>query len=246
MGFDINSPFLFALVAVILCLVMTQSIFFMYRAWKQARALGIEKKKLKGVVKTSVVFTIIPAFSILIGVVALSKKLGLPLPWLRLSVVGAITYETPAAEAASQAVGTSMSDVANPLTVVQYSTIAWVMTLGIMAGVILTPILCRRLLGGVSKFKNRDEKWGDILMSALFIGMVSAFLGMIFGRIGEGLVGWIPVFVMGVSAVIMLLCAFCVKKLNWKWMQDYALPISMIASMALAIPITNAVMQIVS
>ena len=245
MGFDINSPFLFFLVAIILSLVMAQSVFFMFRAWKQAKALGIDKKKLTGVVKTSIVFTIVPAFSILIGVIALSKKLGLPLPWLRLSVVGAITYETPAAEAASQAVGTSMSDVSTQLTAVQYSTIAWVMTLGIMAGVILTPLLCRKLLGGVTRFKNRDEKWGDILMSALFVGMVSAFLGMIFGKIGEGLTGWIPVFVMAASAVIMLLCAFCVKKLQWKWMQDYALPISMIASMALAIPITNAVVQVV-
>ncbi|MBK5253834.1 MAG: DUF5058 family protein [Peptostreptococcaceae bacterium] len=245
MGFDINSPFLFFLVAVILCLVLTQSIYFMIRAWKQAKELGIDTNKLKGVVRTSIVFTLVPAFSILIGVIALSKKLGLPLPWLRLSVVGAITYETPAAEAASQAVGTSMKDVATSLTAVQYSTIAWIMTLGIMAGVILTPILCKRLLGGVSKFKDRDNKWGDILMSALFVGMISAFLGMIFGHVQEGLEGWIPVFVMGVSAATMLLCAFCIKKLGWKWMQDYALPISMIASMILAIPITNAVMQMV-
>ncbi|NLY82731.1 MAG: DUF5058 family protein, partial [Clostridiales bacterium] len=115
MEFNVNSPFIFFLVAVILCLVLAQSIFFMIRAWRQAKDLGIETKKLRGVVKTSVVFTIVPAFSILIGVIALSKKLGLPLPWLRLSVVGAITYETPAAEAASQAVGTSIKDVATSL-----------------------------------------------------------------------------------------------------------------------------------
>jgi len=43
MGFDINSPFLFALVAVILCLVMAQSVFFMY-----SKRTGNRKEKING------------------------------------------------------------------------------------------------------------------------------------------------------------------------------------------------------
>ena len=42
-------------------------------------------------------FTIAPAIAVLVGVVALSKSLGVALPWLRLSVIGSITYETVAA-----------------------------------------------------------------------------------------------------------------------------------------------------
>lgn len=240
-GFDVNSPFLFAIVAIVLILVITQAIFFLVRAWKQAKKLGIETDTLKGVVKSSAVFTIVPAISILIGVIALSKKLGIPLPWLRLSVIGAITYETPAAEAAANAVGASIGNTEVALTASQYTAIAWVMTLGIMASVILTPILCRKLLGNVDKFKKKDKRWGDILMAALFMGMISAFLGMIFGHVTEGLAGWIPVFVMISSALIMVLCAFLMKKLKWNWLQDYAMPISMVGAMALAIPITNAI-----
>lgn len=240
-GFDINSTFLFVIVAIILLLVVTQAIFFLVRAWRQAKALGMEKKTLFGVVRTSAIFTVVPAISILIGLLALSKKLGVPLPWLRLSVIGSITYETPAAEAAANAVGTSIGNTSVALTAPQYTSIAWVMTLGIMASVILTPILCKRLLGNVDKFKNRDKRWGDILMAALFMGMISAFLGMIFGHVTEGLTGWIPVFVMLTSALIMVLCAFLMKKLQWKWLKDYAMPISMVGAMVLAIPITNAV-----
>ena len=243
--FDINAPFLYALVAIILLLVLAQSVFFMVRAWRQAKVLGLDTKKLLSVVKSSALFTIVPAVSIFIGVIALSKKLGIPLPWLRLSVIGAITYETPAAEAAANAVGTSIGDTATALSASQYSAIAWVMTLGIMAGVLLTPILCRKLLGGVEKFQKRDKRWGEILMSSLFMGMISAFLGMIFGHVTEGLAGWIPVFVMLASAVIMLLCAVLMKVLKLKWLEDYAMPISMVGSMALAIPITNAVTAIV-
>ena len=239
--FSVNSPFLFTVVAIILTLVMAQAVFFLVRAWRQAKKLGIETSKLKSVVKSSAIFTIVPAISILIGVIALSKKLGLPLPWLRLSVIGALTYETAAAEAAAGALGTSIGDTSTLLTASQFTTIAWVMTLGIMAGVILTPLISRKLLSGVDKLEKRDKRWGEILMSALFIGMISAFLGMIFGKVGEGLTGWIPVFVMLASMVIMLICAVLIKKLKLKWIEDYALPISMIGAMALAIPITNAV-----
>ena len=239
--FDVNSPFLFAVVGIILALVIAQSVFFLVRAWRQAKKLGIEDSKLRSVVKSSAVFTIVPAISILIGVIALSKKLGLPLPWLRLSVVGAITYETPAAEAAASALGTSIGDTSVMLTASQYATIAWVMTLGIFASVILPPIIGKSLLGGVGKLEKRDNRWGEIMMSALFMGMISAFLGMIFGKVSVGLVGWIPVFVMLASMLIMLVCAALMKKFKIKWIEDYALPISMIGAMALAIPITNAV-----
>ena len=245
-AFSVNDPFLFAVVTVILLLVVAQSVFFLVRSWRRALSLGLSRGTLRKVVKTSATFTVVPAISILIGVVALSRKLGLPLPWLRLSVIGAITYETPAAEAAARAVGTTLSDTATVLTASQYSVIAWVMTLGIMAGIIATPLLARRLLSGVDRLEKRDRRWGDIFMAALFMGMISAFLGMIFGHVTEGLVGWIPVFVMLASMLIMLLAGACIKLLHWDWLTDYALPLSMAGAMAMAIPITNWVTGVVA
>ena len=48
--------------------------------------------------------------------------------------------------------------------------------------------------------------------------------------------GLIPVCVMGVSAVVMVVLGLAMKK--WKWLGDYALPISLVVGMAAAIPIT--------
>lgn len=245
-AFSVNDLFLYIVVGIILLLVASQSVFFLVRSWRRALALGVAKGTLRKVVKTSALFTLVPAISVLIGVIALSRKLGLPLPWLRLSVIGAITYETPAAEAAARAVGTTLGDSATMLTAPQYSVIAWVMTLGILAGVVLTPILCKRLLSGVDRLEKRDRKWSDIFMNALFMGMISAFLGMIFGHVTEGLQGWIPVFVMLASALIMLIVGACIKLLRWEWLTDYALTISMVGAMALAIPITNWVTGVVA
>ena len=42
----------------------------------------------------------------------------------------------------------------------------------------------------------------------------------------------------------MLLCGLVRKLLKMKWIEDYALPISMLGGMMLAIPITNLVLSI--
>lgn len=237
MRFDPNNPFLFITAGVIVAFVFAQSVFFLLKAWRRARELGIDKGILKRVVKSSAVFTIAPAIAIILGVITLSKFLGLALPWLRLSVLGALTYELPAASSAASALGVSISEgVGDPQV---YSTIAWVMTLGIMSGLIIITLFLKKIQGGIEGLKKRDTKWGEIFISAIFMGMISAFLGMIFADITQGIKGWIPVFVMAASSLVMLICGFFVKVLKVKWMEDYALPISMLAAMALSIPITR-------
>ena len=59
------------------------------------------------------------------------------------------------------------------------------------------------------------------------------------------IISCILAFVMIVSAIVMLIIGLIRKTFNVKWLDDYALPISMIAGMALAIPITNLVNMIV-
>ena len=239
MEFSLNSPILFILVSAVLLLVLGQSFFFLIRAWQAGKEIGISKTKLRKAVVSSAVFTVAPAISILMGVIVLSKKLGLALPWLRLSVIGALTYELSAAENAASAAGTSLSDSATQVNGEQFLNIAIVMTLGIIVGLILVPILCKRIQGGMDKMKQKDTKWGEILTNALFMGMIAAFMGLIFTDIRSGLSGWIPVFIMLISAVAMALVGLLMKATKWQWLNDYALPICMLIGMASAIPVTN-------
>ena len=240
--FNPNSALMYGMTAVVIAFVIAMSIRFIVLAWKRARKLGMDPKMLRRVAVSSAIFTIAPAVSILLGVIALSRALGFPLPWLRLSVIGALTYETPAAASAASAMGTDLSNlITDPVT---FAAIAWVMTLGIIPGPVLVPTIGKKIENGVMRIRQKDEKWGSLFMTALFLGMISAFLGMIFATVSEGLRGWIPCFVMIASALIMCVCAVFVKLLHWKWMEDYALPISMLGGMALSIPITNLVNMI--
>lgn len=242
MPFNVNSPILFLLAGIAILAVLAQSVFFLVRAWRRGIQLGMGKEKLKKTAVTAGVFTIAPAVAIVISVITLAKDLGLPLPWLRLSVVGSLSYETIAATNAENAMGLIFGQVSS-LSATQYVTIASVMTIGIMVGIWLVPVVCRRMQNGMINLENRDKKWGDIFSASMFIGMISAFLGYIFSNFSSvfrgNTSGLIPVCVMAVSAIMMCLAGLLVKKLKWHWISDYALPISLIAGMASAIPLTS-------
>lgn len=241
MEFNVNSPILFVLAGIIVAVVLAQSVFFLVKAWRRGKKIGMGADKLKRVAVTAGVFTIAPAVAIVISVITLAKDLGLPLPWLRLSVVGSLSYETIAATNAESAMGLTFGQV-SALTASQYVTIAAVMTVSIMLGIWLVPLIGKKLLNGVISLENRDKKWGDIFSASLFIGMISAFLGYVFcdfGVVFKGdSSGLIPPLVMLVSALVMGIAGLAVKKLKWRWISDYALPISLVLGMASAIPIT--------
>jgi hypothetical protein len=208
----------------------------------------MERGVLRATIKRSALFSIAPSVAIFMGVVSLVNMLGVALPWLRLSIIGAVTYELPAAKNALEALGVDAITDAK-----QYVTVALVMTFGIASSLILAPITCKAITGGMMKVKDKDKKWMDLLMTSMFVGMLAAFLGYIVCDLGlvyevvdnqkvlafhYQLEHWIPVFVMAISAGLMAICGVLLKKFNWKWLVDYALPISMIGSMALAIPLS--------
>lgn len=236
MNFNPNSTFLFGIAAIVILFVIAQSVFFMVRAYRRAKVIGMDTKQIRKTILSTALFTIAPAVSILLGVVTLSKFLGLPLPWIRLSVIGAITYELPAATSTATALHASLSETIMDPKV--YSAIAWVMTLGIFPGLIWVPLFLKKIQGGLMKIKNKDSKWGDLFMTSLFLGMISAFLGMVFADIRSGLAGWIPIFVLLFSAFIMGIIGILIKKCKMQWLETYALPLSMLGAMIFAVVIT--------
>ena len=246
MEFHVNHPILFILAGLLVAVVLGQSVFFLIKALRRSKALGMDQKKIKKTMLTAALFTVAPAVAIVISVMVLSKSLGLPLPWLRLSVVGSMSYETVAANNALQAMGQNLSSP--DITAQQYVNVLLVMTISILVGIWLVPAISKKLQKGMSSLSNRDAKWANIFQNALFIGMIAAFLGFVFcdmSRLWSPVEGYsntsglIPVCVMGVSAVVMIACGLLMKKKPFKWLGEYALPISLIAGMAAAIPITN-------
>ncbi len=241
MEFSVNHPIIFIIVGVIIAAVLAQSVFFLVRALKRAKELGIADSTVKKTVSSSAIFTIAPAVAVLVGVVVLSKSLGVALPWLRLSVIGSLSYEVIAAQNAMEPLNQDMSGVVTDPSV--YVTVLWVMTLSIALGLILVPFVTKKVQAGVSKIGMKDKKWGEIFNNAMFLGMISAFLGYVFcdvTYIADGhLQGLTPVCVMVVSALVMAVLGILSTRFKIRWMTDYALPISLICGMASAILFSN-------
>ena len=264
MEFHVNHPLLYLIAGILVAVVLGQSVYFLIKALRRSKALGMDQKKIRKTMISAAIFTVAPAVAIVISVMVLSKTLGLPLPWLRLSVVGSMSYETVAANNALQAMGQALG--VGQLTAQQYVNVLLVMTVSIMLGIWLVPVIGKKLLKGMSSMSNRDAKWADIFSNALFIGMIAAFLGFVFcdvsrlwsdaarltsetvienGAEVEKVIrhsatsGLIPVCVMGVSALTMVVCGLLMRKPKLKWLSEYALPISLILGMAAAIPITG-------
>ncbi|MBQ7381277.1 MAG: DUF5058 family protein [Clostridia bacterium] len=257
MEFQVNHPILFVLVAIIVAVVMAQSVYFLLKSVRRAKEKGMDMTKIKKTVKSAAIFTIAPAISIVIAVISLSQSLGIPLPWLRLSVVGSLSYEAIAAANAASGMGKTLGEFVGNMDASSYIAITVVMTLSIMVGIWLVPVLGKKIQGGLVSFEKKDAKWSNLLQNALFIGMISAFVGYVFCDIsrlwtsengiftnakGESFTstsGLVPVFVMVVSALVMAVCGLLMKKLKWKWLSDYALPLSMVLGMVVAIPLTS-------
>lgn len=225
-GFQ-NGLFLYLLGGLVGVFVISQSVFFLTKAVSRAREMGLERALIRKTVVSSAVFSVLPSVSILLGIITLSYALGLPLPWIRLSVLGAVTYELPAATAAMQSLGASITEPVGSTQV--FSAVAWVMTLGCISPLIIIPLFLKKIQKGVLSIQKKDNRWGQIFMSALFLGMISAFLGM--GVSG----GLLPILVLISSALIMGVCAALIKMCKWSWLENFALPLSMLGAMALAV-----------
>ena len=105
-------------------------------------------------------------------------------------------------------------------------------------GIVLILFGLKKLQKGMNSLGGKAEKWRGILMDALFLGMISAFLGLLFANVRDGVPGFIPIVVALVSALLMGVCGILIRVLKWTWLEQYALPLCMLGAMALSIPIT--------
>lgn len=228
-----SDGFMMALAIGIVVFVIAQSLFFLVRAAKRGKQLGITKEAIKNTITSSAVFSIAPAVGIAVTVLALSVALGYVLPWIRLSVIGSITYEVPAAEAAIDAAGIS-GGIGNEITDPKvFSAVAWVMTLGSVLPLILVPIFIKKIHTSITGAVNKNARWADIMSAAAFIGLIAAFLGR--GIAGSGDpktvadgAGVLSIVAIVSSVVFMLILTLVNKKLNWKWLDALSMPISMV------------------
>lgn len=259
-----TSPALYAIAGAVILFVLGQSVFFLVKAWKQGRALGIDKAKLRNAITSSALFTVPSALSVLATVIALAPALGLVIPWVRLSVIGNLMYETTAAEAAMEAMG-HQGGMAVPVTDPEvYAGVAWVMTLGICFSLVILPFLAKPIHKKFMSASQKEEaapadantpadgkaKRGlngfinKFATPAIFIGLIGAFVARaIIGggkpeTFGDG-AGVLSIITLVVAVVVSIALEILAKKLKLTWLEPFVMPIGMIVAMVAAIVFFN-------
>ncbi len=241
---QLNSPPIYAVCGGIVAFVAVICVIFMVRAWRAGVALGMDKAKMRRVITASVTFSALPSVGILLGVIALSGSLGTPWPWLRLSVVGALHYETQVAQTAAEQVGMSSLSAAE-MTPRAFTTIALLMSACIMWGMVLSALFSKRYLGrlgGSSSGRGGAAAgFGDRAMTAMFVGLICAYVGSYVGTLvsGEGLFAfagdWTPLAVAALSGLAMAGCLYLSEKKGMAWLESFSIAGSMLVGMAGAV-----------
>lgn len=248
-----ENGFMYGLAAMVVVFVLVQAFFFLIRAWRHGKKIGMSTQVLKNTVTSSALFTIAPAIAILATVVTLAGSLGIVLPWIRLTVVGNLQYEATAAQAAMEAfkdgdkVAAFGQEITDPTV---FSTVAWVMTLGVIAYLILTPLLLKKIqskVGKVTDNNSGNNAFGDIISAATFIGLIAAFIGNALAgvaptiekdgkteKVGMG-AGVMSVSVLATSIIVLLVLQSLCKKFKWEKFEPFVMPISMFAGMGMAL-----------
>ena len=240
----LNSAPMYAICGGIIAFVAAVCIVFMVRAYRAGIAMGMDPVKLKRAITSSATFSVLPSVGILLGVIALSGSLGTPWPWLRLSVIGALHYETQVAQAAAEAVGIGGLSAAD-MTAQAFSTIALLMSVCIMWGMVLSVFFNKRYLGRLGSGKKSSgggAGFGDSAMTAMFIGLVSAYIGSYIGGFVSGggqLFSFsgslLPMFVVLVSGLVMALFVYLAEKKNLAWVESFSIAGSMLIGMTAAV-----------
>ncbi len=236
----LNSWWVYLIIGIIFFYVLLQSVIFLIKSRKRALTLGFTKEQINKTISSSMVFSIAPSFAILIGLIALSKVFGPMIAGMRLGTLGAVTYELPAAiNVISGVFNMNIGDTLTPEIVI---TALWVMTLGCIPPLLIIPFFFKKYSQKIHSVKEKDNSWNQIMMDALFLGMISAFVGYILAPKsvdGETYFSILGVIVFLTSAILIIVFGLLIKKGKADWLKNYALPLSMVGAMAMAILIAS-------
>ena len=240
---QLNSPTLYLICGGIILFIALVSLFFLIRAYRAGKAMGIDTTKMKRAITASATFTLLPSIGILLGVIALSGSLGTPWPWLRLSVIGALHYETQVATAAAESAGIG-SLSASTMTAGGFTTICLLMSLCIMWGMIFSTLFNKKYLkrlGRSGKQGSGGPGFGDKAMTAMFIGLICAYLGSYIGGFvsGDGLFtfsgSWLPIAVTLAAGAVMAVFIWIYEKKKIAWVESFSIAGSMLLAMGAAV-----------
>ena len=252
----VNSWQMYAICGGILLFLVIMCIVMLRKSLALGRGLGIDSAVLRKLIIASASFSFLPAFSILIGMIALSGTLGVPMAWMRLSVIGSLQYELQVTDISLQSLGyNGMADIA-AITPSDFGAIALVMALGISGGLVCSIFFLGSYMKRLGRKKPEPEtapaadsdgpanasdgtpgkKKGFAAYASvcMFVGLCAAYFGSFIGDAARNR-SWLPLIIACISGVCMLAFDYASKRKGLAWLENFSLAASMLIGMAAAV-----------
>lgn len=241
--FSLRDPMVFIMYGIVLAFIVALSLYYMISAFKRAKQLGIESSKIKKVITTSATFSILPGLGIALGVVTLIGTLGIAFPAIRLTVVGSLQYETQMANGVAEGLyGSMRAMIAHGISAQDFATMAMIMTIAICSGGVEVLFFYRLYQPKIGKLmaktsgggKKGGVNIGDLVFQVSFIGMVIGYLAMSLETLAKNVTfvdGYYNFIAVLVAMGCMYVCDVLINKANWKWLDSFSTPLSMLIAM---------------
>ena len=222
----ITSPLLLIMIIIGLLYIVAFSLLYLKKAYARCLEMGISKEALSKVIKSSLVFSIVPCLSIVVGLFALIPVLGTVWSWWRLSVIGSLSYETLISSSVASAIGfETSSQMLEQATGSQFGVVMILMTIGMLSGFFVLIPLGKKLCMSVSKSENAST-WKYVLGGCFMLCLFSVYVPVLL--IGDT----IQALVMVTGLIIAVVLGVLAAKPGLKWLNDFIMAFSMIGGMA--------------
>ncbi len=221
----ISSPLLLALVAGGLLYIAGFSLVYLKKAYTRCIELGISKEDLKKVIKSSLVFSIVPSLSIVVGLFALIAVMGVVWSWWRLSVIGSLSYETMISSSVASAIGYANSaEMLEMASGRDFGVVMILMSVGMLSGFLVLIPFGRKLSKSVDK-SDTGNTWKHVLSGTFMLCLFAVYIPvLIFGDT-------VQMLVMLTGLVIAVGLGVLAKKPGLRWLNEFIMAFSMIGGM---------------
>lgn len=223
-----NSTWMFIWVGLLLVAVIVQSLVYMRKARDHGLEIGLEKGQMRKGLTTGITISILPTLPVLIVLLSLMPLLGIPLPWLRLSIIGSAYYETYAATTALECVGEAFE--VGAFSAYGWIAAAWVMTVGGSACILWSSLAIKP----ISALYEKAEKFDMNLVLTIGGGCLAGIMAYVSVNYGLSAVSTKGVVFLTSFAVGALMVLIHKKLPAAKWISDLTMTVSMVVAMVVA------------
>ena len=198
------------------------SLVYLKKAYDHCLELGITRKELSNVIKSSLIFSVVPSLSIVVGLFVLIAVLGSVWAWWRLSVIGSLSYETMISSSIAQVLGyASSAEMLESATGRQFGVVMILMSVGMLLP--LGKKLCKSV--DRSAAESGGSTWKNVLSGVFMLVMFSVYIPILLFTDN------VQAAVMITGLVIAIGVGVLAKRPGLAWLNNFVMAFSMLGGL---------------